>query len=80
MDFSVLYGCEDLELRHTYRISRPTDTNFLTYFYICKLVLWTRIHIDLAVFDLDPSWECGSGPWSMEVDQNEQVTWFPAFP
>jgi hypothetical protein len=50
------FGCEELELRHTYRISRPNDTNFLQYFYVCKPVLWTRIHIDLAVLDPDAYW------------------------
>jgi hypothetical protein len=46
------------------------------------IVLWIRIRIliymdtvriHLAVLDLDPYWECGSGSKSMEFGQNLQI-------
>jgi hypothetical protein len=40
-----------------------------------QAVLWIRIHLDLAVLDPDPYWECvpGSGSRSKEIDQNLQI-------
>jgi hypothetical protein len=32
---------------------------------------WILIHIDLAVLDPDPYWECGSGSKSMEIESQK---------
>jgi hypothetical protein len=39
-----------------------------------NIVLWIWIRIDLAVPDLYPYWECGSGSGSMEFDQINLVS------